>query len=61
MVTIGRDGFTPFAGWGFGTRANVDDRQAYSWSGREIPPTAFEIAVTAEPLDAEESRFLLSQ
>lgn len=59
MVVVGRQGFTPFTGWGFGSRHNIDDRQAYVWAGREIAPTPFEIAVTSSPLDEQEARFLL--
>jgi hypothetical protein len=33
--------------------------QHYCWRGQEIPRTVFEIAVTGDPLDADEQRCLL--
>jgi hypothetical protein len=48
------------AGSGFGHKAWVDDKQYYSWRGKEIPPTVFEIAVTAGPLTLEERQHLLT-
>jgi hypothetical protein len=58
-VIVGRDGFTGYPGWGFGHRHNVDDGVAYSWNGRAILPTMFEIAVTSDSLDAAEVKALL--
>ncbi len=48
----------PFLGSGFGHKVHVDDRQYCCWQGKEIARTAFEIAVTADPLSEEEKRFL---
>ncbi|MEZ6138463.1 MAG: hypothetical protein R3C53_26575 [Pirellulaceae bacterium] len=59
MVVVGSEGFSPFTGWGFGTRHNIDDRQAYVWQGLEIKPTAFEIAVSSNELSSSETRYLL--
>jgi hypothetical protein len=33
--------------------------QFYSWAGKEIPRTVFEIAVKSQPLTAAESKKLL--
>jgi hypothetical protein len=49
------------AGSGFGHKVFVDDKQYYSWAGKEIAPTAFEIAVTANPLSEEERKHLLTK
>jgi hypothetical protein len=48
-------------GSGFGHKTFFDDRQYYSWRGKEIPPTAFEIAVTPDPLTKEERFQLLTK
>ena len=34
-------------GWGFGHLYGQDDRQAYAWAGKAIPPTTFEIRTFA--------------
>ena len=48
-----------FHGSGFGHKTFVDKEQGYSWKGKEIPKTMFEIAVTTEPLtDAEKGQLL---
>jgi hypothetical protein len=47
-----------FTGSGFGHKTAVDDKQYYCWQGQEVPRTAFEIAVTAQPLTEEEKRLL---
>jgi serine/threonine protein kinase len=49
------------AGSGFGHKQFVDDKQYYCWRGKEIAPTAFEIAVTADPLTKEERFDLLTK
>jgi serine/threonine protein kinase len=49
------------AGSGFGHKVFVDDKQYYSWRGKEIPPITFEIAVTADPLTHEERKQLLTK
>jgi hypothetical protein len=46
-------------GWGFGHSAFVNGMQFYSWAGKEIPRTVFEIAVKSQPLTAAESKKLL--
>jgi hypothetical protein len=53
------EGWDAFAGSGFGHKCHVGDRQYYCWRGREIPRTAFEIAVTADPLTEAERRRLV--
>jgi hypothetical protein len=50
-----------YPGSGFGHKRPVDDGQHYSWQGREIPPTAFEIAVTVGRLTPEERRQLVTR
>jgi serine/threonine protein kinase len=52
-------GVGDFAGSGFGHKRYADDRQAYAWKGKEIPPTAFEIAVSCAPLTPDEKPFLM--
>lgn len=49
------------SGSGFGHKLFVDDQQYYCWQGREIPRTAFEIAVTAASLTNEEKRQLVAR
>jgi eukaryotic-like serine/threonine-protein kinase len=49
------------AGSGFGHKVFVNDKQYYSWRGKEIEKTAFEIAVTADPLTREERARLLTK
>jgi serine/threonine protein kinase len=48
-----------FAGSGFGHKSFVDDKQYYCWQGKEIPPTAFEIAVSADALTEAERQWLV--
>jgi eukaryotic-like serine/threonine-protein kinase len=48
-------------GSGFGHKVCVDDKQYYAWKGKEIAPTAFEIAVTAGPLTKEERAALMTK
>jgi serine/threonine protein kinase len=50
-----------FIGSGFGHKRFVDDMQYYCWQGKEIPPTIFEIAVTAQPLSEEERQQLVTK
>jgi len=49
------------AGSGFGHKVFVDDKQYYTWRGKEIAPTAFEIAVSPNPLTREEQTHLLTK
>jgi hypothetical protein len=60
--TIGIAGynFDWWTGSGFGHKLGVEDRQAYSWQGKEIPKTVFEIAVTTEALTDQEKRALVT-
>jgi predicted Zn finger-like uncharacterized protein len=59
-ICILNDGWDGWFGSGFGHKAFRDNTgQYYSWEGFEIPKTVFEIAVTAEPLTAEEQRRLI--
>jgi hypothetical protein len=60
-IVVMRRGRDDFAGSGFGHKRYFDDRQYYSWRGKEIPSTAFEIAVTALPLTAEERLHLVTK
>jgi hypothetical protein len=48
-------------GWGFGHSAFVNDKQAFSWEGKPIRDTVFEIAVKAEPLTEVETKKLLKK
>ncbi len=50
-----------FKGWGFGHRYYGDDYQAYSWAGKEIPASVFEIAVKCGPLTPAEEKKLLKK
>ena len=50
-----------FPGSGFGHKIRFDDKQYYSWRGKEIAPTAFEIAVTVGPLSEEERKHLVTK
>jgi hypothetical protein len=55
MICLQNDGFDAFGGSGFGHKHMVDGaRQRYAWKGKEIPPTAFEIAVAARLSPAEQ-------
>jgi hypothetical protein len=58
---LAHDDDSAFSGSGFGWKTHTDDRQYYCWQGKEIPKTVFEIAVTADPLTAEEKRRLTIQ
>jgi len=48
-------------GWGFGIGHFVAGKQAYSWDGKPLEKTAFEIAVGVGPLSASESKKLLKK
>lgn len=50
-----------YRGWGFGHRMNKGDIQGYSWNGKSIEKTVFEIAGKATPLSPEESKHLLKK
>jgi eukaryotic-like serine/threonine-protein kinase len=54
-------GHPDFTGSGFGHKVRFDDKQYYCWRGKEIPPTAFEITVTVDPLTEEERRHLVTK
>ncbi len=43
-----------FTGSGFGHKIGANDWQDYCWQGKAIPKTSFEVAVTTDPLTAEE-------
>ncbi|MCE9546965.1 MAG: hypothetical protein K8T25_15940 [Planctomycetia bacterium] len=51
----GRDG----AGWGFGHKVLMNDRQYFAWGGQEINPTVFEISVTTRPLTKADESLLV--
>jgi hypothetical protein len=59
--TIGvlMDGWAANPGSGFGHAHHIDNGgQRYSWMGKEIPATVFEIAVTTESLTDSEKKWL---
>ena len=58
-ISVMNDGHDSYLGWGFGHKIGVDDAQYFSWDGREIPRTSFEIAVSAEDLPESEQQRLL--
>jgi hypothetical protein len=49
-----------YRGWGFSKALNSDDRQTYSWAGKPIDKTVFEIAVSNDVLDSDEKSELLT-
>jgi serine/threonine protein kinase len=60
MITLMSDGWDGWGGSGFGHQAfNDNTGQYYAWRGEQMPRTVFEIAVTDQPLTAEEERCLL--
>jgi hypothetical protein len=59
LVTIMWDGWDGFTGSGFGHAYGINNKQCYSWRGKEIPRTVFEIAVSDGPLTPDERRCLL--
>ena len=49
----------PWCGWGFGHFHNVSNQgQGYSWAGRTVPETVFEISVSSSLSDDEENHIL---
>jgi hypothetical protein len=59
--TIGvlMDGWDANPGSGFGHAHHIEDGgQRYSWMGKEIPATVFEIAVTTDDLTEKEKAWL---
>jgi hypothetical protein len=60
VISVMNDGAGSYAGSGFGHKLGVDKDQYYCWQGAEIPKTAFEVAVSADPLTEEEKRFVAS-
>jgi hypothetical protein len=61
MMILMNEGWDAFSGSGFAHKAFFNDKQYYSWRGKEIPRTVFEIAVSNGPLTPEERRNLLPQ
>jgi hypothetical protein len=59
-ITVLNEGWDGWSGSGFGHKAFVNDVQYYCWKGQQIDRTAFEIAVTDQPLSDEEKRFLVT-
>jgi serine/threonine protein kinase len=59
VLAVAGEGWDAFSGSGFCNKCQFNDGQHYCWQTREIPKTAFEIAVSADPLSAEEQRRLL--
>lgn len=57
-VCLTTDDWVAYLGSGFGHKYGKNDRQYFSWQGKEILRTAFEVAVTCDPLTDEEARFL---
>jgi hypothetical protein len=60
-IAVMNEGWDVFVGSGFGHKCfrNEQAGQCYSWRGKEIPRTVFEIAVTNEPLSPQEQACLL--
>ena len=59
MIAVMSEGWDAFSGSGFCGKCQFNDRQYYCWQTREIPRTVFEVAVTADSLSDEETRWLL--
>jgi serine/threonine protein kinase len=59
VISVTDEGWDAYSGSGFGHKCQVNDRQYHCWQGKEIPPTAFEIAVSPGPLTEAEARRLL--
>lgn len=58
-VGVLMDAFSANPGSGFGHAHHIENGgQRYAWQGKEIQPTAFEVAVTAEELQAAERKWL---
>jgi hypothetical protein len=58
-IAVLMDGWTANPGSGFGHAHHVDDGgQRFTWLGKEIKPSAFEVAVTAADLTDAERRLL---
>jgi hypothetical protein len=62
FISVMNDGWDVFVGSGFGHKCfrNEEAGQCYSWRGKQIPKTVFEVAVTADPLSPAEQRCLLA-
>jgi hypothetical protein len=60
-IAVMNEGWDVFVGSGFGHKCfrNEQAGQCYSWRGKEIPRTVFEIAVTDQPLSPQEQACLL--
>jgi hypothetical protein len=58
-VIVIKKAFYVLGGSGFAGKIRTRDDQFYSWKGKEIPKTAFEIAVTCNPLTKEEEALLV--
>jgi hypothetical protein len=61
MIAVRSEGWDGWIGSGFGHKYGVDDGQQYAWRGKEIPRTAFEVAVSDGPLTEDEKRSVLNQ
>ncbi len=57
---VDRKGASGYAGWGFGKFSHVYSSQNFTWAGKKIAPTVFEIAVKRGHLKRHESRMLLA-
>lgn len=57
-ISISAEPLNDHVGWGFGHKTYVDDKQYYSWDGKEIAETEFEISVSGHPLSQAEKQAL---
>jgi serine/threonine protein kinase len=62
IIAVQMEGWDAYTGSGFGHKYGADkEGLCCCWRGYQIPKTAFEIAVTSDPLSPEEERFLLNK
>ncbi|MEM7014393.1 MAG: hypothetical protein AAF585_23275, partial [Verrucomicrobiota bacterium] len=57
-ISISAEPFDDAVGWGFGHKTYVDDKQYFSWDGKEIAETEIEISVSAHTLSEAEKMVL---
>jgi serine/threonine protein kinase len=60
VIAIAYKRWEPYVGSGFGHKHHFNKKgQCYSWKGKEIDKTVFEIAASADALTADEEKMLL--
>jgi hypothetical protein len=60
MMVVGHEGWDAWTGSGFGHKCQESPgKQHYCWRGKELRRTVFEIAVTNDPVTADEQNCLL--